>query len=116
LPVRPGDGRPVDDIGRLVNGKGLPIHDDGSLLRDPDGRPLPPAPRNKICAETARIYGFEAHPQGSWDRCCGGTVRKLWHCCAHHSTRINGDAALTGYCYAGRKVFCVTYVQTRVRC
>ena len=30
--------------------------------------------------------------------------------------RINGDAALTGYCYGGRKVFCVTYYQTHVPC
>ena len=35
LPIRPGDGRPVDNLGRLVNDEGLPIHDDGSLARDP---------------------------------------------------------------------------------
>ena len=45
-----------------------------------------------------------------------GTVRKLWDCCAHHDKRINGDAALRGYCYGGRKVFCVTYYQTHVPC
>ena len=28
----------------------------------------------------------------------------------------SGDAALTGYCYAGRKVFCVMYFQTKVPC
>ena len=78
--------------------------------------PLPPTPRTKVCDRTGRVYGFEAHLQGSWYRCCGGTVRKLWDCCAHHSTRINGDAALHGYCYGDRKVFCVTYFQTRVPC
>ena len=30
--------------------------------------------------------------------------------------RINGDAALEGYCYRGRKVFCVMYFQTQVPC
>ena len=116
LPIRPGDGRPVDNIGRLVNSKGLPIHHDGRLKRDPDGLPLPPAPRTKVCDQTAKTYGFKAHLQGAWYRCCGGTVRKLWDCCAHHDRRINGDAALHGYCYDGRKVFCVTYYQTHVPC
>ena len=53
---------------------------------------------------------------GGWYRCCGGTVRKLCDCCAHTQTRINGDAALEGYCYQGRKVFCVMYFQTKVPC
>jgi hypothetical protein len=116
FPIRPGDGRRVDNLGRLVNDEGLPIRHDGSLKRDPDGQPLPPAPRTKVCGQTAREYGFEAHLQGAWYRCCGGTVRKLWDCCAHHDQRINGDAALHGYCYDGRKVFCVTYYQTHVPC
>jgi hypothetical protein len=115
-PVRPGDGRRVDDIGRLVNHDGLPIDEDGSLLKDPDGRPLPPTSRTKVCDATAKIYGFDAKLQGAWYRCCGGRVRKLWDCCAHHNRRINGDAALEGYCYKGRKVFCVTYYQTNVPC
>ena len=116
FPVRPSDGRPVDNVGRLVNGRGLPIQGDGDLKRDPDGLPLPPAPRTKVCDQTAKTYGFEAHLQGAWYRCCGGTVRKLWDCCGHHNQRINGDAALHGYCYGGRKVFCVTYYQTHVPC
>jgi len=115
-PIRPSDGRPVDNIGRLVNDKGLPIHEGGGLKRDPDGLPLPPAPRTKVCDQTASIYGFEANLQGAWYRCCGGRVRKLWDCCAHHDRRINGDAALHGYCYGSRKVFCVTYYQTNVPC
>ncbi len=116
FPIRPSDGRPVDNVGRLVNGRGLPIQGDGDLKRDPDGLPLPPAPRTKVCDQTAKTYGFEAHLQGAWYRCCGGTVRKLWDCCSHHNQRINGDAALHGYCYGGRKVFCVTYYQTHVPC
>jgi hypothetical protein len=115
-PIRPSDGRPIDNLGRLINGDGEPVNEHGLPLTDPDGRTLPPAPRTRICDETARIYGFRAELQGSWYRCCGGTVRKLWDCCADHSQRINGDAALTGYCYAGRKVFCVTYYQTHVPC
>ena len=115
-PIRPSDGRPVDNLGRLIDGAGLPIDDHGHALRDADGRPLPPAPRTKVCDETGRLYGFEAHLQGAWYRCCGGTVRKLWDCCAHSQQRINGDAALTGYCYGSRKVFCVTYYQTKIPC
>lgn len=115
-PVRPSDARPVDNLGRLVNKDGEPVDEHGKPLTDPDGRTLPPAPRTRICDETGRIYGFDATLQGSWYRCCGGTVRKLWDCCGNHSTRINGDAALTGYCYQSRKVFCVTYYQTHVPC
>ena len=43
--------------------------------------------------------------------------------CANSSTaargpprRINGDAALTGYCYAGRRVYCVMYYDTKIPC
>lgn len=115
-PLRPSDGRRVDNIGRLVNERGQPVHEDGSHMRDPDGNPMPPAPRTKICQTTATEYGIHAHLEGAWYRCCGGRVRKLWDCCAHHDTRINGDAALKGYCYGDRKVFCVTYYQTHVPC
>ena len=115
-PIRASDGKPVDNIGRLVNRAGEPIHEHGGVRRDPDGVPLPPAPRTKTCTETGKRYGFDATLQGSWYRCCGGTVRKLWDCCAHHDQRINGDAALHGYCYGSRKVFCVTYYHTHVPC
>ena len=43
-------------------------------------------------------------------------MRKLTDCCSQHDRRINGDAALEGYCYQGRKVFCVMYYQTKVPC
>jgi hypothetical protein len=115
-PLRPEDGQPIDDIGRPVDGHGRPVGGDGRPLLDPDGRPLPPAPRTRVCDRTARAYGFKPHLDGSWYRCCGGNVRKLWDCCGYTSRRINGDAALTGYCFAGRKVFCVHYYQTRVPC
>ena len=108
-------GRSTTSAGSSTS-KGLPIHEDGGVKRDPDGLPLPPAPRTKVCDQTAKIHGIEAHLQGAWYRCCGGRVRKLWDCCSHHDRRINGDAALHGYCYGSRKVFCVTYYQTNVPC
>ena len=43
-------------------------------------------------------------------------MRKLVDCCTTDSRRINGDRAVKGYCYKGRKVFCVMYFQTKVRC
>jgi hypothetical protein len=115
-PLRAEDGEPVDDLGRPVNGRGEPVDERGRTLRDPDGRPLPQAPRTKVCEATSRVYGFDPHVDGGWYRCCGGTVRKLVDCCAHTKKRINGDAALEGYCYRGRKVFCVMYFQTKVPC
>jgi hypothetical protein len=115
-PIRPSDGRPVDNIGRIVNDRGEPIGEDGQRLRDPDGLPMPPAPRTKVCQQTAKEYDIEAQLQGAWYRCCDGRVRKLWDCCSTHDRRINGDEALQGYCYRNRKVFCVTYFQTHVPC
>ena len=54
FPLRASDGQPIDDIGRPVNGEGQPIDDDGKLLRDAEGRPLPPAPRTQLCARAHR--------------------------------------------------------------
>ena len=115
-PLRVKDGHPIDDQGRLVDKQGRPVNEHGHILRDPDGRPLPPGPRTKICSRTAHHYGFKAYLDGSWYRCCGGHVRKLIDCCGYVEHRINGDAALTGYCYSGRKVFCVQYYDTQVPC
>jgi hypothetical protein len=115
-PLRAKDGRPVDDLGRRIDAKGRPIAEDGRPLTDPDGRPLPVATRTKVCTAVGDRFGFQPHIDGSWYRCCGGHVRKLVDCCGYHDKRINGDTALTGYCYAGRKVFCVTYFQTKVPC
>jgi hypothetical protein len=115
-PLRARDGRPVDDLGRLVDRSGRPVNEQGRLLRDPDGRLLPPAPRSKVCPAVGRRYGMRTWVDGSWHRCCGGQVRKLMDCCSYSSVRINGDSALTGYCFAGRKVFCVHYYDTHVPC
>jgi hypothetical protein len=115
-PLDATSGHPVDNLGRRVNRKGYPVNGEGDVLKDPDGRPLPPSPRTKVCDETARRYNIGTNVDGAWYRCCGGTVRKLTDCCSHNSRRINGDAALTGYCYSGRKVFCVMYFQTKVPC
>ena len=114
--LRASDGVPVDDIGRPVNEAGQPVDEDGQLLLAPDGRPLPPAPRTPVCDRVQDIYRIRTAVDGAWYRCCGGKVRKLVDCCSRNRTRVNGDAALTGYCFAGRKVFCVMYYDTRVPC
>jgi hypothetical protein len=89
----------------------------GSRLLDPDGRPLPAAPRSRVCQDAvARQFDLHTRIDGAWYRCCGGHVRKLVDCCARTPKRINGDGALTGYCYAGRQVFCVMYYDTKIPC
>ena len=110
------DGHKVDDLGRLIDDAGRPIDDEGQLLTDPDGHPLPVASRTAVCTAVGQRYGFRTQVDGSWHRCCGGHVRKLIDCCSYNRMRINGDRALTGYCFKGRKVFCVMYFQTRVPC
>lgn len=116
FPLRARDGVPVDDLGRRVNDGGSPVDEDGEVLTDPDGGWLPPAPRSRVCDATARRYRQRLVVDGSWFRCCDGHVRKLVDCCTSGSRRINGDRALTGYCFRGRKVFCVMYYQTRIPC
>ena len=116
FPLRARDGQPVDDLGRRVDGDGRPLDDRGQVLLDPDGRPLPRAPRTRVCDAVAEEYDIKTKTDGSWHRCCGGQVRKLVDCCSRHKRRINGDMALTGYCYKGRKVFCVMYYDTKIPC
>ena len=116
FPLDPSSGDPIDNLGRKVNGNGVPVDGQGRVRRDADGRPLPPAPRARVCDEVQRRYGMRTSMDGSWYRCCGGTVRKLQDCCSNSNRRINGDAALEGYCHGGRKVFCVMYFQTKVPC
>ena len=116
-PLRPKDGKPVDNLGRLVDGKGFAVDEQGKRLLGPTGQPVAKAPRTRLCQDwVPERYGLHPQFDGGWYRCCGGTIRKLVDCCAATDTRINGDAALTGYCYNGRKVFCVLYYQTSVKC
>jgi hypothetical protein len=117
FPLRAADGHPVDDLGRPVDADGRPVDPVGKPLRDPGGRPLPPAPRSRVCQDAvAGRFDLHTRVDGSWYRCCGGRIRKLVDCCAQTRRRINGDAALTGYCYAGRRVFCVMYYDTKIPC
>ena len=115
-PLRARDGKRVDNTGRVVDAQGRPVDSRGGLLTDPDGRPLPPAPRTPICDQVAERFETEMRVDGAWYRCCGGRVRKLVDCCTTGTRRINGDKALKGYCYDGRKVFCVMYYDTKVPC
>jgi hypothetical protein len=116
-PLRPRDGKPVDNLGRLVNANGYPVDERGRRLRGPDGDPLPKGPRTRICNEWVHErYGIRARIQGSWYRCCNDQIRKLVDCCSKSRRRINGDAALRGYCYAPRNVFCVMYYDTGLPC
>jgi hypothetical protein len=116
LPLRAKDGHPVDDLGRLVDRDGRPIDEDGRGLTDVDGRPLPIATRSRVCDVVEDRFGYKTSIDGAWYRCCGGQIRKLVDCCSHNHRRINGDASLTGYCYKGRRVFCVMYYETRIKC
>jgi len=117
FPLRARDGKPVDNLGRPIDRLGRPVDERGALLADPDGRPLPPAPRSRVCQDAVpERFGIRVSVDGAWYRCCGGRVRKLVDCCSHNLRRVNGDAGLTGYCYRGRRVFCVMYYDTNVPC
>ena len=98
-PVHPERGYPVDDKGRLYTSR--------------DQK------RSRICDDVVASKYPYTRPvvlQGTWDRCCNGRIRRVVDCCSHSRTRINGDASLTGYCSGGRRVFCITYRDTKIRC
>jgi hypothetical protein len=116
FPLRAHDGKPVDDLGRPVDAAGLPVDERGRVLTDTEGRPLPAAPRTRLCESVGERFRMQTWIDGSWYRCCGGHVRRLVDCCSYRRDRINGDRALTGYCFRGRRVFCVMYYDTKVPC
>ena len=116
-PLRASDGHPVDDLGRPIERAGL-----SASTRTASGCSNRTASRwrrrrdRRSAPPPASEHGLKLSNDGSWYRCCGGRVRRMRDCCGYTSVRINGDAALTGYCYAGRKVFCVQYYETMVPC
>ncbi len=117
-PLRPTDGRPVDNAGRLINDANQLVDEAGTPLLDPAGAPLRAGPRTRLCEDgvKTRYKLNDAVLQGSWYRCCNGEIRRLWDCCSVSPRRINGDRSLKGYCRGKRKVFCVVYVDTGVPC
>jgi hypothetical protein len=118
FPLHPSSGRPIDNLGRIVDSAGYALNGNGSRLRGPDGAVLPPAPRTRICEDWTREQKglTDLRTQGSWFRCCGGKIRKVVDCCSFSRRRINGDASLTGYCWSGRRVYCVMYYDTGLPC
>jgi hypothetical protein len=118
FPLHPKNGKPIDNLGRFVDTAGFPVDANGERLRGPDGAELPPAPRTRICEDwTRERHGLkDVRMQGSWFRCCGGQIRKLVDCCSHSRRRINGDASLVGYCWGGRRVYCVMYYDSGLPC
>lgn len=98
-PLHPKYGYPID------------IHGDIYLSRD--------QVRRKICQQVVpRRYPQAGQPVigGIWSRCCNGRIRHLVDCCSYSYQRINGDASLVGYCFGGRRVFCVMYRDSNIRC
>ena len=98
-PIHPKMGYPVDDEGNLYTSRAQA--------------------RRKICEEVVPAqYPFTGAPAygGGWRRCCEGRIRRIADCCSYSSVRINGDASVTGYCHEGRKVFCIGYRVTNVKC
>jgi hypothetical protein len=116
-PLRPRDGRPIDNLGRLIDAEGFPVDGQGQRLRGPDGQPLERGLRTRLCEEWVRErYRLRPVVQGSWYRCCNGRVRKIVDCCTTSTRRINGDASLVGYCWKGKRVFCILYYDSGLAC
>ena len=118
FPLRPADGRPIDDLGRLDRRPRPAGRPRGAAPAGPRRHARCRARRARACARTEvpRRFGVDAVTQGAWYRCCDDQIRKLTDCCTTNRTRINGDAGLRGYCRPGRRVFCVMYYDTGVPC
>jgi hypothetical protein len=116
-PVRPRDAKPIDNIGRVVDELGFPIYESGERMVGPDGELLERGPRTRICEDwVPERFGIDAVTQGSWYRCCNRQIRKIVDCCSTSRRRVNGDASLVGYCYRGKRVFCIMYYDTGLPC
>ena len=104
----------VDAYGYPLHPKyGYPIDDHGNIYKSRDQQ------RRKMCEELVPVkYPFTGKPRygGGWSRCCNGRIRRIADCCSYSDTRINGDASVTGYCYSGRKVFCIGYREMNINC
>jgi hypothetical protein len=104
----------IDSYGYAIHPKhGYPVDDRGRIYVSREQK------RSKICSEmTAKKYPRSAPAQidGGWSRCCKHRVRRIVDCCSYSRTRINGDASLVGYCYSGRRVFCIMYRDTNIKC
>jgi hypothetical protein len=117
FPLRPSDGRAIDNLGRLVNSNGFPIDESGARVAGPDGQLLERGPRTRLCEEWVHErFRITVRTQGSWYRCCNGQVRKIVDCCSPSRRRINGDASLVGYCWGGMRVFCIMYYDSGLPC
>ena len=93
--------------------KGWPVDDKGEIYKSRKQR------RRKMCEQVVPArYPHTGNPRqgGGWSRCCNGRIRRIYDCCSYSDTRINGDASVTGYCYRGRKVFCIGYRQLKTPC
>ena len=104
----------VDRYGYPVHPRyGYPVDDRGNIYRSRRQR------RRKMCEQVVPDrYPYTGRPVygGGWSRCCNGRIRRIADCCSYSRTRINGDASVTGYCHRGRRVFCIGYRDTNVRC
>ena len=94
--------------------KGQPVDAHGHVAdATPTGCRCAPAPRTKTCETAGDDYGIKLSAR----RLVVSLLRR--HACGASATaaattnvRVNGDAALVGYCYPGHHVFCVTYFET----
>lgn len=67
-----------------------------------------------VSVTTVAASGYRAATPGF-----GAATRRRRACPSARVTsarRINGDGALTGYCYGGGKVFCIVYFQAKIPC
>jgi hypothetical protein len=104
----------IDTHGKPVHpGRGYPVDDDGKIYTSRSQK------RHTICGwRVNRDYPFASPTvmEGTWSACCQGRIRRITDCCSYSDTRINGDASVTGYCFEGRKVFCIMYRITDTTC
>ena len=104
----------IDRYGYPVHPKhGYPVDDNGDIYVSREQT------RRKICEQVVpERYPYTGNPTygGGWSRCCNGRIRRIHDCCSYSPIRINGDASVTGYCYRGKKVFCIAFRDTNTRC
>ena len=110
-------GSPIDDLGRPVNGAGRA----GRRERPAAARPRRPAAAARA-ADAGLRPGRRASTASGLRSTAAGTAAAAarsasWSTAARALDRAStATPRSTGYCYAGRKVFCVMYFDTKVPC
>ena len=117
LPAARARRPPVDDLGRSSTPTAARSTRTAARSPTPTAGRCRPPPARRVCDVVADRLRHQDRRSTAPGTAAAAAASASSSTAARRSPRrINGDASLTGYCYKGRKVFCVMYYDTKVKC